>query len=189
MRAHVIRLQAMSVVWILAWLASSLFHARDNWLTERLDYFGGNLAMAFMLYVTVLRSGLHATFYDRPWVLRMFGAALGCLVATHMALNYWKMNYTLNMYVMIGLLIAHTLTWAHTCMTNRAAHNKLFYMSSALTFVAGMLEIKDFPPVLGSLDAHALWHAATPSLTYIHYLFLAADVRHTLAQKEKEKDS
>ena len=27
----------------------------------------------------------------------------------------------------------------------------------------------------GSLDAHALWHAATPPLTFVFYCFLVAD--------------
>lgn len=36
-----------------------------------------------------------------------------------------------------------------------------------VVFVVGMhacmlLEVLDFPPLLGLLDAHALWHAATP---------------------------
>lgn len=39
---------------------------------------------------------------------------------------------------------------------------------------------QDFPPVLGSMDAHAVWHAATPPLSYLFYRFLIADLRWEL---------
>lgn len=40
---------------------------------------------------------------------------------------------------------------------------------------ASLLEVLDFPPVAGMLDAHALWHAATPLITLGWYKFLAED--------------
>ena len=43
------------------------------------------------------------------------------------------------------------------------------------TKVSSRAQVKDFPPVAGSLDAHALWHAATPPLTFVFYRFLVAD--------------
>jgi hypothetical protein len=42
---------------------------------------------------------------------------------------------------------------------------------------ASLLELLDFPPLAGLLDAHALWHAATPAVTFGWYAFLAEDCR------------
>ena len=42
---------------------------------------------------------------------------------------------------------------------------------------AMLFEVLDFPPLLGLLDAHALWHAATAPPTYLLYGFLETDVR------------
>ena len=39
-----------------------------------------------------------------------------------------------------------------------------------------LLEVLDFPPLLGVLDAHALWHAATAPLAYLFYGFIQGDV-------------
>ena len=49
-----------------------------------------------------------------------------------------------------------------------------------VVFVVGMhacmlLEVLDFPPLLGLLDAHALWHAATPPFVFAWYRMFAAD--------------
>lgn len=54
MRHHA-RLEVMSCLWIVAWISSSIFHTRDTWLTERLDYNSGNIAMGYMVYLSVAR--------------------------------------------------------------------------------------------------------------------------------------
>lgn len=41
--------------------------------------------------------------------------------------------------------------------------------------VCVLLEVLDFPPLAGLLDAHGLWHAATIPLTRLWYAFLALD--------------
>lgn len=40
---------------------------------------------------------------------------------------------------------------------------------------ASLLEVLDFPPLVGLVDAHALWHAATPLVALGWYNFLADD--------------
>jgi len=44
-----------------------------------------------------------------------------------------------------------------------------------------LLEVLDFPPAGGLLDAHALWHAATVPLAYLFYGFVEGDVRWAAA--------
>lgn len=41
--------------------------------------------------------------------------------------------------------------------------------------IAMLLEIYDFPPYLGLVDAHALWHATTIPLTYLWWSFVRDD--------------
>ena len=41
---------------------------------------------------------------------------------------------------------------------------------------ASLLEVLDFPPLWGVLDAHSLWHACTPALTLGWWRFLEADL-------------
>ena len=181
---HLQRLQMMSGLWVLAWMCSAVFHARDNWLTERLDYYSGNVALTYMVYVGLLRAGWVGCGFRWAPLRIALGTALSGGIATHMALNFHKIDYTRNMHVMIGLLSAHSVAWLCRCRVERAPHNKYMYLSAGLTYAAGALEIFDFPPVLGSLDAHALWHAATPPLTYLFYRFLAADLLVAVAKTD-----
>lgn len=44
------------------------------------------------------------------------------------------------------------------------------------------LEILDFAPIWGLVDAHALWHAATVPLTGVWYAFIVADVAYVTGQ-------
>jgi hypothetical protein len=46
----------------------------------------------------------------------------------------------------------------------------------ALVASASLLEVLDFPPIFGLVDAHALWHTATALLTGIWYSFIVDDV-------------
>jgi hypothetical protein len=38
-----------------------------------------------------------------------------------------------------------------------------------------LLEIYDFPPLWGILDAHAIWHATTVPITYLWWSFIKDD--------------
>jgi hypothetical protein len=40
---------------------------------------------------------------------------------------------------------------------------------------AGLLEVFDFPPIMGLFDAHSIWHGITPLLSYLFYSFLTDD--------------
>jgi post-GPI attachment to proteins factor 3 len=49
-----------------------------------------------------------------------------------------------------------------------------------LTFIVAvntcvLLELLDFPPLAGLVDAHSLWHAATIPLTTLWYSFVELD--------------
>jgi post-GPI attachment to proteins factor 3 len=181
--AHIRRLQGMSALWMGAWISSSVFHARETWWSERLDYYSGNLAMAWMVYTSIARAATPLVPMHRACLITLSGAVLSSVVGGNMVLNYPVINYGRNMAMMIGLLCAHTLAWLSSCMASPASHNRLFYISAALTYGAGLLEIWDFPPIFGSLDAHALWHGATPPLTYLFYRFLSLDATRLLQER------
>jgi hypothetical protein len=55
---HQARMEVMSCLWIAAWISSAIFHTRDTWLTERLDYNSGNIAMGYMSYLSLARGAI-----------------------------------------------------------------------------------------------------------------------------------
>ena len=54
-------------------------------------------------------------------------------------------------------------------------HRWILYSFLGLAYAALLLEVLDFPPIWGVVDAHASWHAATVPLTYLFYAFIRGD--------------
>ena len=62
---------------------------------------------------------------------------------------------------------------------------------AALWHLAALAEVFDFPPLLGYLDSHALWHCGTPHCVWLWYRFLREDLRwdggRAVAKTKKEQ--
>lgn len=83
----------------------------------------------------------------------------------------------LNMKVCVAMGIAQLLMWAVWAgVTQHPSRWKLWIVvvGGAL---AMLLEIYDFPPYGGFVDAHALWHASTIPLTYLWWSFIRDDAQ------------
>jgi hypothetical protein len=183
---HAGRITTLGWVWATAWAASAVFHSRDFWLTERFDYFLGNAALAWMAYVGVVRAGWKLLGLERAGRRCGLILALVGLLAAHFRAGWRKINYARNVVLMVGLLVAHTFAWTYAALASPRPHNWMLFVTLSLTYVAGALEMFDFPPVLGSLDAHALWHAATPPLALLFYAFLRSEMKFEFGQALRE---
>lgn len=184
----------------VAWIASSVFHARDLWWTERWDYFSAAAVLVSGLFISVCRI---ARFEPS---MRMFRYVLvGCVGAwiLHVLylLSHRRLDYTYNMIACITLGVVHNILWlvyAHAPGFINDVRLALLRVSGdapghaaplalptqacrrlelliVLMFIAPALELFDFPPLFRLLDAHALWHAVTVPLTLWWYQWLADD--------------
>eukprot|EP00899_Mesostigma_viride_P017112 jgi/Mesvir1/25401/Mv01438-RA.1 len=156
------------------WLWSAIFHMRDVPVTEMLDYFGGNIAQAITLCVTLVR--LLGVGTTPPLLLTAACAAVWVGTACHI----WYMaavhfDYGWNMVVMVTSGLASSVTstvylWAvgHPARMRYTATVVLIQLSLVLAAV-------DFPPLAGLLDAHASWHIVTPPLVISLYVVFAKD--------------
>ena len=156
-----------------AWAWSAVFHARDTYATERLDYFSADLLVAAGVVVAVVRTArLHAPRRALPVV-----AAVAFVLVRHVCyMAFVKFDYGYNVAVCIAagaLTAALWVAWA--AATRHPARARLFQFVGAV-HAAMALEVLDFPPLLGLFDAHALWHLATAPLARLWYDFLVADV-------------
>ena len=183
-----------SCVALNTWLWSAVFHARDTWWTERLDYHCATALLCYSLFLCCVRVGGGR----RAREARVWGPLLAvcAFLARHVwYLNAVKFDYGYNMAVSAGLLATQGVIWAvfgfaHRANAGRGPARRRYmwknWATHALLFGAAALEILDFPPVAGYIDAHALWHAATVPLGYLWYSFLADDAAF-LARAEREK--
>lgn len=171
-----------------AWFWSAVFHSRDVELTEKLDYSSAVALMGFSLIVAILR-----TFEVKDEAARvMVAAPLIAFVTTHILyLNFYELDYGLNMKVCVIMGVLQLLMWAiWACVSSHRARYKVL----TVVIVGGLamlLEIYDFPPVWGYVDAHAAWHATTIPLTYIWWSFIKDDAvfrTSKLLGKSKDKN-
>uniref|UniRef100_A0A7C9CWF1 Post-GPI attachment to proteins factor 3 n=1 Tax=Opuntia streptacantha TaxID=393608 RepID=A0A7C9CWF1_OPUST len=94
----------------------------------------------------------------------------------------------LNKKVCVILGAAQLLLWAVWAgVTWHPLRWKLWIVVS-VGALSTLLEIYDFPPYWGLVDAHAVWHAITIPLTYLWWSFIKDDAEfRTLALLEKSK--
>lgn len=160
------------VLSVNSWFWSAIFHCRDTDLTEKLDYSSAVAVIGFSLILAILRS-----FNIREEAARvMVAAPLVAFITTHILyLNNYKMDYGWNMKVCVVVGVTQLLVWAVWAgVTRHPSRWKLWTVVVGIG-TAMLLEIYDFPPYKGLVDAHALWHATTVPLTFIWWSFIQDD--------------
>ncbi|GLT84123.1 hypothetical protein SLE2022_023720 [Rubroshorea leprosula] len=154
------------------WFWSVVFHSRDVELIEKLDYSSAVALVGFGLILSIIRA-----FNVRNEAARvMVSAPLIAFVTTHILyLNFYELDYGLNMKVCMGMGLAQLLIWAIWAgVSSHPSHRKLwvFVVGRSLAMV---LTIYDFPPHWRFVDAHVLWNVANIPLTYLCWSLVRDD--------------
>lgn len=159
---------------INAWWWSAVFHARDTYVTERFDYLSADVSIVTGLYVTIVRTCACQSLRAR--------LLLALLLLTATALHFHSMllvkfDYGFNVMVCVAIGIIQQLMWCTWALKQN--HPQKWQLACFVVLINAVLslEILDFPPLQGLLDAHALWHLCTVPLTYLWYMFVLADAK------------
>ncbi|KAK9471165.1 PER1 protein-like protein of the endoplasmic reticulum [Dipodascopsis tothii] len=185
----------MTYVGMNAWFWSSVFHFRDFVVTERLDYFSAAATVLYGFFFACVR-----TFrLDRPSHAgaRHALAAL-CLAALTAHVGYLSLvhfSYTYNMAANVAVGVLHNVLWVvHGVRAywfdkkSKGAYWALWPIYLVLTISVGMsLELFDFPPILGAVDAHSLWHLVTVLPSFYWYRWVELDAASEGGAKRREE--
>ncbi|KAF9956505.1 hypothetical protein BGZ72_002744 [Mortierella alpina] len=163
-----------AIIGMNTWLWSAVYHTRDWPSTEKLDYFSAGTAIMYGLFYTVVR----VTRMVQVRSQLMWG--LVCLIPLLLHIGYLTFvhfDYGYNMAATATVGAIHNLWWMGWSVSNWRARPYAWEptVSAVLITSAMCLEILDFAPLWGILDAHSLWHAATIPLVPIWYRFLLKD--------------
>ncbi|XP_016463475.1 uncharacterized protein LOC107786502 [Nicotiana tabacum] len=166
-----------------SWLWSAVFHSRDMDFTEKLDYSSAVALLGFSLIISILRS-----FSVKNEAARVLVAApLLAFTVTHILyLNNYQMDYGWNMKVCVVIAVSQLLIWAIWAGISRHPSRWKLWAVVVGGGLAMLLEIYDFPPYQGLVDAHALWHATTIPLTYIWWSFIKDDAKFGTSNLSKK---
>lgn len=162
-----------------AWLWSSVFHSRDTWITERLDYFSAGILVSYDLFLTL---ALVFNIDSNVPALMALGTPIAWVTLRHLYRMYAVLfDYGLHVKLCVAAGLLQTLAWLVWAFRSRRGrhHPGKGYL---ITFIIAVnlsmaLEIFDFPPIAYVLDAHSLWHAATAPLTILWLLFVLEDIK------------
>lgn len=159
---------------ILLWIASTIFHTRDFPITEKADYFMAILGLEYSFYIATIKAWKLSL-----GSLKLLKRFLLVYFLWHVSyLSFRSFDYSYNMIAGITFGILTNLQWILWYLrigirTNYGIKQLAF---TILISLAMSLEIFDFSPILGLVDAHSLWHMSTIPLVYLHYSFLTDDL-------------
>ena len=160
---------------LASWVFSMAFHTRDFNLTEKLDYFAAGASVMYGFFYTPVR----VFRLDRPSplrrsILQLWTMLCVALFTAHVCyLSFWKWDYTYNMAANVAAGIVQNLLWTGFSILSYQELKKSWAawpgLIVAWLVLAMSLELLDFPPVGGMIDAHSLWHLGTVGPTVWWY--------------------
>ncbi|VFQ80586.1 unnamed protein product [Cuscuta campestris] len=168
-----------------AWFWRAVLHSRDVDLTERLDNSSVVALLGFSLILAILR-----TFNVRDEATRvMVSAPIVAFVTTHILyLNFYQFDYGLNRKVCFAMVTAKLTMWGVWAGGSRHPSRRKLWAVVAGGILVTLLEISDFAPYWGFVDARAVSHAAAIPLTSLLWSFVRDDSEFrttTLIKKSK----
>lgn len=185
----------IAVVTMGAWIFSTIFHLKDTWNREKLDYFfAGAAVLSGFHAITIRVFRLHSSKHT----LKRIGFGLICILlyiyhVTRLT-NDWSYTYNMQANVFIGVL-QNVLYVTHSINSFLAVipkdSNPMDYLFDwdynwTLTPVCLVLcvcfgmsfELFDFPPFFDLLDAHAIWHFVTIWPLFFWYDYMIKDIEN-----------
>lgn len=182
----------VSIISMCAWFFSTLFHLKDTWDRERLDYFFAGMTVLSGFYAIVVR------FFKLYKIENTFKRNVIAVVCILMYVGHitrllvdWSYTYNMQANVIIGIL--QNFLWVYlSCIQFKKISNKnlsfienlknkdVNWTLSPIALVVSVLfgmsfEIFDFPPVFELVDAHAMWHFVTIWPTIWWYPYMVKD--------------
>ncbi|KAI4110757.1 MAG: hypothetical protein LQ339_001033 [Xanthoria mediterranea] len=175
-------------VGMASWVFSMIFHTRDFNATEKLDYFAAGASVLYGLYYTPIR--IFRLDQRKPpakaTLLRLWTLICASMYVAHISyLTLWRWDYTYNMAVNVAVGVVQNILWSWFSVKRYQKLKKPWAawpgMIVAWIVLAMSLELLDFAPVRGLLDAHSLWHLGTVGPTIWWYNFLVRDAQQDIA--------
>jgi len=170
------------------WAFSMIFHMRDFPFTEKMDYFAAGASVLYGLFLAVVRifrldrsSPRYKPLLRRYWTY----ICISLYIAHVSYLTLWSWDYTYNMAANVAIGVMQNLLWTMFSIVRYKKQSKSWTawpgMIVAWITLAMSLELLDFPPWRGLIDAHSLWHLGTVVPAFWWYSFLIKDAEDDIA--------
>ncbi|RHZ56743.1 hypothetical protein CDV55_105212 [Aspergillus turcosus] len=102
-------------------------------------------------------------------------------------LSFWSWDYTYNMIANVVVGAIQNVLWTGFSIVRYQKHGKIWMAWPGMIVVwimlAMSLELQDFPPWHGFIDAHSLWHLGTVIPTAWWYMYLIKDIQNDVSSR------
>jgi post-GPI attachment to proteins factor 3 len=152
----------------LCWTASFVFHVRDCWMTQCLDYLLAFTSILLLTYLSLIRTSLPKISLARAASLL---AALALVCVSH---TYYMVSVHFSFPLHTGLcalfVAANFILWHRWFLAVRKRpYSRLLLIFCQGTLFSLFFHMIDFGPMLFLVDSHSLWHLL--SFVFSHFLF------------------
>nr|BBA60196.1 putative GPI-phospholipase A2 [Ogataea minuta] len=192
----------IALVAMCAWFFSTIFHLRDTWGREQLDYFfaGATVISGFYGISTRVFKLYLAKNDSKRKTLGLVTLVLYFAHVTRLKID-WSYTYNMQANVFFGLIqnvlwIYHSISCFQgsrrsssivSDLSNKDANWTLIPLLLVGSVSAGMsFELFDFAPLFDLIDAHALWHFVTIWPAFYWYRYMVRDVEEGLKDRKYE---
>ncbi|CAG9529983.1 unnamed protein product [Cercopithifilaria johnstoni] len=182
-----------SIIGILMWTCSAVFHWANFWLTEYLDYFAACAFIVFALFASISFTIKSLQNCHRGRILWSFlFITFLYLYINHIysLMIYFDYGYNMKMCIVCSFLTAmNYYVWLaqQWKIRDRSSRQSLRYLIVVVTWglLSVLLEILDFVPIYWIIDSHALFHLATVPLPLLMTRFIQLENAYEM-QKQME---
>uniref|UniRef100_A0A8R1TM24 Post-GPI attachment to proteins factor 3 n=1 Tax=Onchocerca volvulus TaxID=6282 RepID=A0A8R1TM24_ONCVO len=187
---------AYSVIGIIMWTCSAIFHWADFWLTEYLDYFTACAFIVFALFVSISFTikSLQNCYRGRIlWsflfitLLYLYTNHIYNLTHHILQINF-DYGYNMKMCIACSLLTAIIYcVWLVQQWKLRDHSGRRSLLCLTVMVIWGLLsvllEVLDFVPIYWIIDSHSLFHLATVPLPLLMTRFILLENAHEMQQQ------
>lgn len=173
---HFTALISTLAIHAMTWTGSCIFHVRDCYTTQCIDYFGAILSISSTLLLSFRRLNIPTTLLTR--ILTVF-------IPVHVLyMHFIHFNFLYNSIICGVLFLSNTAIWLFWySRIDHLPYSRLLRLSILGTACAASFQVVDFGPVYFLLDSHALWHILAWIFTSTLYVFFLVDLHVLTHQK------
>lgn len=150
------------------WIGSCIFHVRDCYATQCIDYFGAILSISSTILLSFRRLSIPSVCLQR--VLSVF-------VLCHVLyMHCVRFDYAYNSFACGVLFVLNGGLWSFWYgRIRRHPYSRMLSLSIFGIGCAGSFQVIDFGPIYFLLDSHALWHIIGWIFSTLLYAFFLLD--------------
>ncbi|KAI5168705.1 post-GPI attachment to proteins factor 3, partial [Nematocida sp. AWRm79] len=150
----------------VTWLFSALFHIRDIYITQCVDYFSAILSLFTSIAISLYRLYLINTHY-----------VISLIWFIHVLYMLTNFNFMYNSIICGIFYCINVLLWYNWYVfIKEYSYSRILVLIISGMCISVLFQVIDFGPIYFLLDSHAVWHILGFIFSTFLYVFIIIDL-------------